>query len=139
MGLGEGLPVKACEHDSRPKYELLIEPLREEARRLGYALGVHGTLKRDIDLIACPWTKEAVSARELAEALGAVIERVNGVAFRHECERSEYFDRGQPGSKPHGRLTWNWHLGRGPYVDLSVMPRTDPPDMDAATILKAME
>lgn len=131
--------MKPCDHDSRQKYELLIEPLREEARRLGYAIAVHGTLKRDIDLVACPWVKEAVSPRELAEALGAVIERINGVAFRKESERDEYFNRGQPGSKPHGRLCWNWHLGGGPYVDLSVMPRTDPPDMDAAAILKAME
>lgn len=128
-----------CDHDSHAKYELLIEPLRKEARRLGYAIGVHGTLKRDIDLIACPWTKDAVSARDLAAALGEIIERINGVAFRHECERDEYFDRGQPGGKPHGRLCWNWHLGGGPYIDLSVMPRTDPPDLDAAAILKAMQ
>ena len=30
---------------------------------------------------------------------------------------------GCPGLKPHGRLTWSFHVGGGPYLDLSVMPR----------------
>lgn len=32
------------------------------ARELGYALAVHGSLARDLDIIACPWTETATSA-----------------------------------------------------------------------------
>lgn len=120
----------------RQKYELLIEPMRQDARRLGYALAVHGSLARDIDLVAIPWTGEAVSARALAETLGRTIERINGVAYRKENEDTEYFLRGTPGAKPHGRLGWVWHLG-GTYIDLAVMPRTDPPNMSGAAVVAA--
>lgn len=112
-----------CGHDSHSKYELLIGPLRARAQELGYALGVHGTLKRDIDLIACPWTEKAVPAAELAEALRVVAEKVNGYAAPNELEIDEYFMDGCPGAKAHGRLSWTFHLGGGPYIDLSVMPR----------------
>jgi hypothetical protein len=117
--------VKSCDHDSRPHYERLIGPLRDRARELGYALAVHGTLKRDIDLIACPWTDAAVDARTLAEALRGVAAELNDgkadLAWREDCR--EWWEDGKPGDKPHGRLCWMFHLGCGPYIDLSVMPR----------------
>ena len=128
-----------CKHDSRPLYDQLIDPLRDVARRLGYAIGVHGTLKRDIDLIACPWTRDAVSARCLVKAIQAKAREVIGYAEPHWAEKrssnSTYFRNGCSGfaegvgrmsAKPHGRRCWTFHLLRsqdGPYIDLSVMPR----------------
>ena len=121
---------KDCTHDSHEKYELLIGPLRERAKDLGYAIGVHGTLKRDIDLIACPWTNAAVDPKHLAEQLRLVVEKVNGFAQPGYREVSEYFLDGCPGGKDHGRLCWTWYLDKygsdncvGSYIDLSVMPR----------------
>ncbi len=37
----------------------LIKRIRSVSRENGWAIGVHGTLKRDIDLIAAPWTEDA--------------------------------------------------------------------------------
>lgn len=113
--------MKPCDHDSRPQYEALIEPLREKARELGYALTVHGSLKRDIDLVAIPWTDQAVPARTLAEAIRETAHVVNGAALMREDD--PWHREGCPGLKPHGRLVWTFHLGGGPYIDLSVMPR----------------
>jgi len=122
--------VKPCDWDSREKYELLIGPLREKAKDLGYALAVHGTLKRDIDLIACPWSNGVVDPKQLAEQLRLVVEKVNGYAQPGAREVSEYFLDGCPGGKDHGRLCWTWYLDKkgsddchGSYIDLSVMPR----------------
>lgn len=100
----------------------LIPALREVAKSLGYALGVHGSLSRDIDLIACPWTSSAVEPRTLAEAIQKTAIEINGFAHPKSNEDTEYFRAGQPGAKPHGRLVWSFHLGGGPYIDLSVMP-----------------
>lgn len=110
---------------TRPKYEAMIGPIREKARQLGYALGVHGSLERDIDLIACPWTEEAVPAKELAEAIRqTAAEHNGGIAFMKSLEaEDEFHQNGCPGMKAHGRLVWSFHLGGGPYIDLSVMPR----------------
>lgn len=104
----------------------LVPALRARARELGYALGVHGSLSFDIDLIAVPWTSEAVDAPTLAEALRVVAAGLCPVAFNRDAEGAsnpDYFHKGCPGAKPHGRRAWTFHLGGGPYIDLSVMPR----------------
>lgn len=44
-----------------------IERIRALAREVGYGLGVHGSLERDLDLIAIPWVETAASPQELAD------------------------------------------------------------------------
>lgn len=119
--------TQECSHDSYSKYKELIEPLRQRAHELGYAITVHGTLKRDIDLVAVPWVAEASDPWTLAEALRQVAERINGFAFINPREHDDYHQAGQPGHKPHGRLVWSFHLGGGPYIDLSVFPPSNTP------------
>lgn len=116
--------AKDCTHDSYAKYKALIGPLRAKARELGYALAVHGTLKRDIDLVAAPWAERAVEPRILAEALRDVAREHNGgIAHQKPEEEADAWHRaGVPGHKPFGRLCWSFHLGGGPYIDLSVLP-----------------
>lgn len=107
-------------------YDRLIGPLRETARQLGYAITVHGSIARDIDLVAIPWTDEAVDARTLALAIQEATWQQGYQAYLDPIEAADdYFHQGCPGGKPHGRLVWSFHLGGGPYIDLSVMPRTD--------------
>lgn len=107
----------------RRLYRLTIDAIRDAARKNGYAVGVHGSLARDIDLIAVPWSEDAVSATELAEAVRAAAAKANplGVAFVSQSDTQPC-----PRAKPHGRLCWAFQLGGGPYIDLSVMPRRVP-------------
>lgn len=108
-------------------YKRLIEPLRAQARSLGYAIAVHGSLKRDIDLIAIPWTEDAADPRQLADGLYAVTAMVMGFVppRSYSLKGCDHTLAGMPGMKPHGRLGWVWQLGGGVYIDLSVMPRKD--------------
>jgi hypothetical protein len=76
----------------------------------GYALSMHGSLKRDLDLIAVPWVEEACEAERLVEAIA---QHVTGFFVKNDY----------PNMKPHGRRAWSIHLGGGPYLDISVMPR----------------
>ena len=84
------------------------------AREYGYAVAVHGSRVRDLDLIAVPWTAEAQPTLAFVQALelalgGYVTDRTSdGVTW--------------PREKPHGRRAWVIHLGAGPYIDLSVSP-----------------
>lgn len=92
----------------------LLPAIRETARLCGYAVGLHGSMTRDFDLIAAPWTEDARAPRDLAEAIR---EAVHGTL----APRS---DGGEwPRQKPHGRLCWSIQIGGGAYIDLSVMPR----------------
>jgi hypothetical protein len=111
----------------RAKYDLLIGPLREVARNNGYALAVHGSIARDIDLVAVPWTDVCSHPACLAEAIMNKAEEVNGIAVMKPEESGFYFINGCPGAKAHGRLVWTFHLGGGPYIDLSVVPPTGRP------------
>lgn len=111
--------------ETRAAFRAMIGPLRRVARQHGYALTVHGTLRRDIDLVAIPWTEDASPAPMLAEAIRSEAQRTSptGFAGMMAPETTRYFRDGCPKAKPHGRLCWSFHLGRGPYIDLSVMPR----------------
>lgn len=88
-------------------------------RELGYALTVHGSMSRDFDVVAIPWTDAAVSAEELFSEL---CKEVNGSLGSFE-QGKKYFEMGSPGAKAHGRLVWSIYLDGHHYVDLSVMPR----------------
>lgn len=95
----------------------LLPSIREAARKLGYAVGLHGSLVRDFDLIAVPWTEDAAHPDDVAE----VIKKAAG------CVRWRvYRDQGEP--KPHGRMVYcfDWdekNYESKDYIDLSVMPR----------------
>jgi hypothetical protein len=95
--------------------------VRTVARECGYTIAVHGSEQRDLDLVAVPWTVEAVSALDLVDAL---------------CERVPLVVRDDPAvsvaspePKPWGRLAWALHGCPDPwrYVDLSVAPRAGEP------------
>jgi hypothetical protein len=126
------LPVLAA----RQAFERLITPLRAVARQHGYALAVHGSLARDIDLIAVPWGHEVSAPAALAEAIRAAAEDVTGyLAFIKNDPKADPrdFTRRSPEPKFHGRLAWSIYVkaqhpgGYETYIDLSVMPAYENP------------
>ena len=79
------------------------------ARSCGYAIGLHGSMVRDVDLIAAPWgnraTHPALLIRALCKALGA--KKIGEVEL-----------------KPHGRMACTLQIdGYFKAIDLSIMPR----------------
>lgn len=84
---------------------------------VGYALTIHGSVGRDLDLVAIPWTTAAVSAEELVEH---VCKTMDDQVFFSDADKN-----GKHGEKPHGRRCWSLHLKAwtGSFIDLSVMPR----------------
>ena len=97
----------------RSLLDAILPAVREAARFKGYAVAVHGSLKRDIDLIAIAWTDEAVPAAEVVAAVKGAIGGVLG-----NC-----ITIGEPGQKPHGRIAFTLiHPGFAGEIDLSVIP-----------------
>lgn len=101
-----------------PAYVALFPHLAEVAQSLGYALCVHGSVGRDFDLVACPWTDEAVDAETLFIA----------IAKQSNVSTGKLVDPVMSGitesvEKPHGRRAWSILLGFGAVIDISVMPR----------------
>jgi hypothetical protein len=92
------------------KYERLFPEIVDVARQHGYVIGLHGSLQRDCDLIAVPWTFPVKTPDELIEAIR---EKVGGT-----LESSE--DGRERSLKPWGRIAWSIQVGGGRYLDVSV-------------------
>ena len=105
----------------KPRYAAILPNLRAVARAHGYALALHGSAVRDLDLIAVPWTEPAADADVLVEALRAA---VNGVIHQDMHAQIGDWTRRNPQYKAHGRLAWSIHLDAqtSDYIDLSVLP-----------------
>lgn len=102
-------------------YPEVLRVVREVARSHGYAVGVHGSQARDLDLIAAPWAAESETGTAPELAL-AIVEALGGSLFWAPGRGPEFTRAGRPGHKPHGRLVWSILLPDGGLVDLSVMP-----------------
>lgn len=77
----------------------------------GWALAVHGSLARDFDLIAVPWSDSPSDPETvLSEIVAQFAVRLIG----------------EPENKNHGRVAHTLSIGFGEcYVDLSFMPRSE--------------
>lgn len=84
-----------------------VHEVQTIARSCGYAIAIHGSMQRDLDVVAIPWVRNALSQKTLVKRL------------------SEWFeiDTRPPSPRPHGRLAYTFLLGGGLFMDLSVMPR----------------
>ena len=114
-----------CGEPTFVPHESWIEPelppvnrIRELAREVGYAIGVHGTLERDLDLIAAPWTDEAVGNHALMEHIA------KGLGARIvDIER-----------KPLGRYAATIQMdGYFKAIDISVCPTINEPEIAQAS------
>lgn len=102
-----------------PAYAVIYHGLAEVARKYGYALAIHGSVLTDLDLVAIPWTDNAVDAETVKRAIVKHI----GLCGINTDENGNDWDI--PFAKPHGRVAWKFHLEAGGAVDLSVMPRME--------------
>lgn len=110
-------------------YVGLFDRLAKTGKEHGYALALHGSLSNDMDIMAMPWTHDAIPLPKLIEKLHDAMTflRVD-VAMDNGFYGGEgYFkDHSRitgPEYKPHNRLAWSIHLGMGARLDISAMQR----------------
>jgi hypothetical protein len=84
-----------------------VSAIREAAKECGYALGVHGSQQRDLDVIAVAWTDKAIGREQM---LRRVAERINARVLVIE-------------PKPLGRIAATLQIdGYFRPIDISVAP-----------------
>lgn len=98
-----------------PDYSRFVVMARLASKEHGYALAVHGSLVRDLDLIAVPWAESCSTPQELVEK----------IEYRTECKTN-----GHPVAiREHGRLSLVFmiagNFGDPRYVDFSIIPPKD--------------
>lgn len=113
LGPVQGLPFGIID----PDYARVYTIIRNLAWQEGYAIGLHGSFTRDLDLIAVPWTDTACEAEHLV----ARILDATDLKSQHS----------NPGIKPHGRRVWTLlfpGFSDPRWVDLSIVPFTKAQD-----------
>lgn len=91
----------------------ILPPLRRAAKAEGYAIAVHGSLARDIDLVAIPWVDHARDPKLLVATIRGILAGIFGACYVSA----------EPTQKPQGRLAWTLHSHTmTAEIDLSVMP-----------------
>lgn len=93
--------------NNAPTYMCLYPGLAEISRAHGYALAVHGSLARDMDLIAVPWVENPSDPEVVISAIESAygIHRIGHLTFA-----------------PHGRLVQTIGIQFGEcFIDLSFM------------------
>ena len=96
-------------------YGVLYPVILDAAKGSGYAIALHGSLGRDMDVIAVPWTEDAIPEHELLDRVGQALTAHWWIELKHI--------HGDPAVHPHGRLVWTIVLEGGAFVDFGVMPR----------------
>lgn len=96
-------------------FKRVLPEIREAAKSCGYAIGVHGSMRRDLDLIAVRWIEGASDKEILARA-------IHKAACGFESSTYDWE------SKPEGRFATcfpicfpNWNEPSLGHVDLSVV------------------
>lgn len=100
-------------------YSQILPRIRAAAKELGYAITIHGTMTRDLDLLAVPWIEEAAEPGAL---VNKIADTVGGYVIGDSTDERGYISD-DPTEQPHGRLSWNICWGGKAFIDLSVMPR----------------
>lgn len=101
--------ASAIDPNFGPVYCALYPDLAAIFIKYGYALAIHGSLKRDFDLIAVPWTAQptATPAQIIAE-----ITETFAIKWIEPAEEKE-----------HGRKAYTLSIAHGECaIDLSFMP-----------------
>lgn len=94
-----------------PIYAACCYPdLAEICRLHGYALGVHGSLARDFDLVAIPWAKVVAEPQVVLDAI---------------CGKFAVKYIGNPQQKEHGRIAYTLAWLGDAFMDFSFMPITE--------------
>ena len=111
-----------------PVYCALYPELADLVRKHGYALAIHGTLGRDMDLIAVPWVSLPDEPKTVVDAITTkfAVKETGGPAEIRE----------------HGRLVYTLSLAFGEcFIDLSFTPKAEPAPCNIAAdgVCEALE
>lgn len=115
----------------KKRYLAYLPDLMKFAQKCGYALALHGSAERDLDLLAVPWVPNAMAPESLVMKLQEVMDAGH-------WSRSYWKEAAARDPKPHGRKAYIipiatladdfegtslGHPQRHAMIDLSIAPR----------------
>lgn len=98
--------------EGRPAfYAHFLNEFRSVALMHGYMLTVHGSLARDLDIIAVPWIEEVAPVEELVKAISECLDETPFSEFHLEMKEE----------RPHNRIIYTLPIAREWFIDFSII------------------
>lgn len=92
-------------------YAAILNDLRIAAMNCGWALGLHGSLASDMDLMAMPWTEDAKPVEEMVQALSYCFTES---PWKKDHTIPHY-------DKPNNRVVYTMSIWADFYLDINVI------------------
>ncbi len=93
-------------------YACMWQDFRDAALDCGWALGLHGSLNDDMDIMAMAWTEEAKPVEVMIAALEGCLTIP---------EEGHHFKTKKSDDKPNGRVVYTIHIWADFYLDINVI------------------
>lgn len=98
-------------------YACMWDDFRQAAMDCGWALGLHGSLNSDMDIMAMPWIENAMTADEMISHM------ISSCFGESVWAKEPHFKKGQPGDKPNGRIVYTIPIFADFYLDINVIEK----------------
>ena len=92
-------------------YACIFEDLRKAALGCGWAVGLHGSLSNDMDIMAMPWTEDATSVEVMIQELSDCF---TDSPFKDRHTIPCY-------DKPNNRVVYTMNIWADFYLDINVI------------------
>lgn len=103
---------KSVTHNGRAAFYACIWPdLMNAAMNCGWALGLHGSLQSDMDIMAMPWVEGARPVEEMMQALSDVFSK---------SPFKKYHTIAHHG-KPNNRIVYTMSIWSDFYLDINII------------------
>lgn len=96
-------------------YACMWDDFRQAAMDCGWALGLHGSLNSDMDIMAMPWVEDAKPADEMIDHL------ISTCFGESDWARPPHFKKTRPGFKPNNRIVYTIPIFADFYLDINVI------------------
>lgn len=93
-------------------YACLWEDFRNAALDCGWALGLHGSLANDMDIMAMAWVEDAKPIEEMISALENCLTKPDERIFKTKRDDT---------TKPNNRVVYTIHIFSDFYIDINVV------------------
>ena len=92
-------------------YASIYDDLRQAAMNCGWALGLHGSLSNDMDIMAMPWTEDAKPVEDMIQALSDCF---TDNPFKNVQTKPHY-------GKPNNRVVYTMPIWGDFYLDINII------------------
>lgn len=106
-------------------YACMWDDLKNAALDCGWALGLHGSLNSDMDIMAMPWIQDCKHIGDMLDALEA--------CFVSMDEGHKPLKRVMTKNKPNNRVVYTLHIWADFYLDINVIESPTPSTGDKET------